>query len=283
MKSIDYSLFDYDVKDYAARYHVEYAPVMSCAHPFGLFHAQRPEKAVLLLHGFTGYPGELIRPAVDFYEAGLDCLAIRYPGHGTSADDFLETNDAMWLATAEDAYKDLRAKYKEVYVAGHSMGGAIAVILSGRLQIPRVDLIAPALVLRNAPWRACLVRPFLSSFKTGWSRDPEYRMYYKNAPCDDEAMGEQYWKLYYPKQICHLCHIASLARKSVSSLDSKILVVMGDKDAAVDQRSAALICNANHGQPRSVIIKNGTHLLPYDKDEKAQDEAMAECLRNFTE
>lgn len=283
MKSIDYSLFDYDVADYGSKYHVEYAPVKSCAHPFGLFHETKADNAVLLLHGFTGYPGELIRPGVDLYEAGFDVLAIRYPGHGTSGDDFLETNDSMWVAAAEDAYNDLCKSYSEVYLVGHSMGGANAVLLAERHSIARIALIAPALVMKNRPWRAYVLRPFASRVKAAWKQDLRYKPYYKNSPCDDIPMAQQYWMYLYPKEICCLLHLAKQARNGISKLNSDALVLFGDNDLSVNQtRSAEIIGRGNCGRTESVVIPGGSHLLPYDCDEQAQDKTISEIVRHFT-
>lgn len=283
MRDIDYSIFDYDVADYGSRYHVEYAPVKSCAHPFGLFHQPKSTKAVLLLHGFSGYPGELIRPGVDLYEAGFDIVAIRYPGHGTSASDFLETNDSMWLSTAEDAYRDLSSRYETVYVAGHSMGGAIAVILGEKYRIPKLALIAPALFMKNHPWRAYLARPFVSRIKTGWKQDLRFRPYYKNSPCDDIPMAKEYWMYLYPREVCFLLHLASMAKKGISKLDSDILVLFGDDDKSVIRsRSAQLIGNSNRGRTESLELSQGSHLLPYDCDQAVQDQTIEEIVRHFS-
>ena len=47
--------------------------------------------AVLLVHGYTGYPGELRSVADALYEAGHSVYAPRLPGHGTTRADFLQT------------------------------------------------------------------------------------------------------------------------------------------------------------------------------------------------
>lgn len=274
MRAIDYSLFDYGVPDFAARLHKEAAPVMACARPYGLFHKERPARAVLLLHGFTGYPAELARPGIDLYEAGLDVLAIRYPGHGTSARDFLRTDDRMWLAAAEDAAAWLEGLYEEVVLVGHSMGGLIALILAARRHVARAALLAPAVSIRNHPWRACLARPFVRSIDAGWKQDLRYKPYYPGSPADDLPMAEQYWKRLYPKGVASLLRMARTARRAMGTLDSDLLVLFGDGDLSVDAgRSVRAIARGNQGRTVAVTLEGGSHLLPYDWAPGVQDEA----------
>lgn len=282
MKKIDYSLFDFGVRDYAADFLKGSSPVFSCARPFALRHTPKAEAAVLLLHGFTGYPGELVRPAVDLYEAGLDVLVIRHPGHGTCTADFLASDDRMWLECSEAAYLDLAGSYRTVYVGGHSMGGLIATVLAERHPIPRLILLAPAIKIRNAPWRAWFLRPFTRGLKNNWTPDPTYKMYYENSPCDDLAMGKEYWSALYPKPVCHLDHLSRVCRRNLGKITSDALVLFGDNDLTCDPDGGRLLGNRSQGTTTCVTIPDGTHLLPYDRDIRAQDEAVEECVKHLT-
>ena len=84
----------------------------------------------LFIHGYRGIPGELVRPAIDLYEAGFDVFVPRLPGHGTSWQDFTRTRSRDWMGLAENALKDLSRRYDKVHLLGHSMGTAMAAILS---------------------------------------------------------------------------------------------------------------------------------------------------------
>lgn len=281
LRTIDYSLFSYDVPDYAGRFYTETAPVFDCARPFALYHEQRPGTAVLLIHGFSGYPGEVIRPAIDLYEAGFDCLAVRLPGHGTSADDFIRSGARVWIAAAQAACEDLMGRYEQVYLVGHSMGGAIAVILAARLKIGKAALIAPAIVLRGTVWPVRLLRPFVRRIPTGWQPNTDFDLYYEGAPRDDRAMGEQYWAYRYPGPVCELLDVMAIARKSAPEMDADALVLFGTQDISVDPVSAKIIGRLNRGLTTSVTIENGTHLLQYDKDYTVQAACVEECLKHF--
>lgn len=77
-------------------------------------------KAVLLLHGYTGAPSEM-RPLGDYLHAlGYTVSCVRLPGHGTSIKDLEATTATDWYAAAEAECLELLARFDSVYVAGLS-------------------------------------------------------------------------------------------------------------------------------------------------------------------
>lgn len=104
--------------------------ILPGAEPFFL---EGDDRAVLLLHGFTGstqglrFIGEELNHKFGFTVSGP-----RLPGHGTSPDDMETTGYLDWLGAAEDAMHELVRQRKEVYVAGLSMGGALTLNLAAR-------------------------------------------------------------------------------------------------------------------------------------------------------
>jgi carboxylesterase len=93
---------------------------------------------VLVLHGFTGSP-RTVRPwAEHLAAAGLTVRAPRLPGHGTTWPDLGTTGWTDWYAEAERAFADLERACEQVFVAGISMGGCLALRLA-QTQGPKVS------------------------------------------------------------------------------------------------------------------------------------------------
>lgn len=273
----------YDCKDYGIKYYKEKASVFSCARPFKFVHEGIDSKipCILGIHGFGGYSGELIRPAVDLYEKGYDFYAIRLPGHGTSAEDFTSTNSDMWLNTARTAYEDLKQKYDNVYIIGHSMGGLIATIIGVEYSIPKMALIAPALIIPMIHWWLKPLSWFVKKVPTKWEPDPGYKLNYENAPCDDIPMGKQYWSTLFTVEAWELEKLRRKGMKMIKSLNSEILVLSGENDLTVSPKVLELIKENNKGKTESVYIKNGTHLLQYDKDDDAREKTLKSIVKWF--
>lgn len=91
------------------------------------------DRAVLLIHGFTGstqslrFVGEELNRKFGFTVSGP-----RLAGHGTSPDDMEKTGYIDWLVSAEDALLALVKQRKRIYVAGLSMGGTLTLNLAAR-------------------------------------------------------------------------------------------------------------------------------------------------------
>lgn len=118
-------------------------------------------KAVLLLHGYTGAPSEM-RPLGDYLHAlGYTVLCVRLPGHGTSVADLEKTTAHDWYEAAKCACEDLLAKFNSVYVAGLSMGGLLAIKLAASLPVQKAAFISAPIFVQDK--RAPFL-PFLRFF-----------------------------------------------------------------------------------------------------------------------
>lgn len=107
--------------------------------------------AVLLLHGFTGTPWEVLPLAESLAERGYAVRVPRLPGHGTTPEAMAFVTWRDWEAHAL-AELDALAGAEQVVVGGLSMGGLLAMRLA--LKRPRrvagLVLLAPAVKLKGA-------------------------------------------------------------------------------------------------------------------------------------
>jgi carboxylesterase len=87
-------------------------------------------KAVLLVHGMTGAPGEMKFLAKRLHKRGLSVAAPLLAGHGVDEAHLLSTTWRDWLGTVREAYRKLKAEHDEVYVAGICVGGALGLALA---------------------------------------------------------------------------------------------------------------------------------------------------------
>jgi len=95
----------------------------------GPFSASNGPAGVLVLHGFTATTATVRPLAEAFADAGFSVEAPLLPGHGTSVEDLATTGFADWLAASEAALVSLSARSDHVVLAGHSLGGTLALAL----------------------------------------------------------------------------------------------------------------------------------------------------------
>ncbi|WP_200260715.1 alpha/beta fold hydrolase [Streptomyces sp. HSG2] len=104
-------------------------PVLPGAEPF---RHEGGEAGVLLCHGFTGSPQSLRPWARYLADRGMTVSLPLLPGHGTRWQDMQLTGWQDWYAEVDRELRLLRERCSQVFVAGLSMGGALALRLAAR-------------------------------------------------------------------------------------------------------------------------------------------------------
>lgn len=186
-------------------------------------------EAVLLLHGFSGYPGEFRTLARALAAAGYAVAVPRLPGHGTSRRDFLAAKAEDWARRAYDAYLDLRAEYGTVHVGGHSMGALLAAAIAASFGAPRLILLAPAFELSVRFIRLTpLAAPFARVIRANRPLSPA-----DAADPARAALQPEYWADVMLAPAGELERLRRRCRRALRDVASRVLVVVGAEDRTV--------------------------------------------------
>ena len=156
---------------------------------------EQPSGGVLLIHGASDSPYSTRALAELFNRAGLYVLSVRLPGNGTIPSGLRDARLPDWLAITRMGVRHVRESIGEelpLYIAGYSVGGALAVdysldsITDEALETPeRLFLYTPAIgvsvAARFSSWDLVLSK--LSVFeKFNWlSVEPEFDPYKFNS------------------------------------------------------------------------------------------------------
>jgi carboxylesterase len=218
--------------------------------------------AFLLLHGFTGHPGECMPLAKALAAEGYAVSAPRYPGHGTCRADFLRTKAEDWVRRAYDEYLDLRSRYDTVHVAGHSMGGLIASAVAISFDAPRLILLAPAFEVSNGP---LALAPFVAPFKKVIARNRPPGDFDRADPAR-MALHRDYWSDDLVSASAELYRLNRKCRRNVGRLKSRTLVLVGERDPVVPTRVVEYLRGAapHAASVDSLVIKGAGHCFPFD-------------------
>lgn len=107
-------------------------------------------KGVLLIHGFTGSPSEMILLGNDLYKQGYTVLGIRLAGHGTTVEEMGHTSWSEWYHSACDGYHLLRGICDEISVIGLSMGALLAMQVAFNFPVKKVvAMSAPIFITKE--------------------------------------------------------------------------------------------------------------------------------------
>jgi len=95
------------------------------------FMFEEGERAVLLLHGFTGHSGDVRMLGRFLQRKGYTTYAPIYRGHGKDPEHLMEGDAEKWWIDVKEAYQMLKDKgYKKIAIAGLSLGGVLGLKLS---------------------------------------------------------------------------------------------------------------------------------------------------------
>ncbi|MCG8477833.1 MAG: alpha/beta fold hydrolase [Spirochaetales bacterium] len=211
--------------------------------------------AVLLLHGFTGYPGELRFVAEELNGAGYTVAVPRYPGHGTNSGDFRSTSWRDWWRRALDVYLELKTRHDRVVVAGLSMGGLIATLLAARYPVAGATLLAPAFLVSNrlvslTPVLRFIVPPVKAQTSEVYD-DPERR-----------HMADEYWNWRWPHQTASLYYLIRRARKALPAVACPSLLIASRTDRTVPVAVAPFVeRRIGSSDHRTVILDESAHVI----------------------
>ena len=144
------------------------------------------ETAVLLFHGLTGSPFELHKYARFLFQNGYDVYAECLPGHGDNFQDIYTVTYQKWQNYACEKFKELKSKYKNVFVAGICLGAVLALNVAEKFPNDVSGIIALSTTLFLDGWRLPWFR-----FLIPVSLSTILRFYYSYPECEPHGIKNE--------------------------------------------------------------------------------------------
>ncbi|MCK4847612.1 MAG: alpha/beta fold hydrolase [Candidatus Heimdallarchaeota archaeon] len=234
------------------------------AKPF-YFEGSSNKIGILLTHGFTASPTEMLPLGKYLHRKGFTVHGIQLAGHGTNYWELPNYSYKDWINSIDEGLSLLTEKCETIIPIGISMGAVLSLLLVHRnpdTNFKKIVLLAPAFELKS---KLVKLTPFISLFKKFLYKGDDVLQYYK-----DHNLYAYY---YYPtKAIAQLEKL----RKSFNEIQFKIkiptLISYGDLDDTISIAAIEPVIRTKFAHPDTVIVKSypkSRHNFTTDPD--AQD------------
>lgn len=236
------------------------------------FFFEAGHRAVLLLHGFTGSSSDVRMLGRFLEKKGYTCLAPHYKGHGVPPERLIETSPDDWWQDVVQAYETLKeAGYKEIAVAGLSLGGVFSLKLGMNVPLKGIITMCSPMTMRTTDKMFEGVIKYAYDFKRFERKD------------EDEIQKEV--EVIRQKGMPSLPQLQQLVvdvRNELDLIYTPVLVVQSRNDEIIDPQSAHIIYNEVESLDKQLIwFENSGHVITLDKEKNELHDVIYKFLETL--
>ena len=248
--------------------------MISDLHAASAFQLGTGGRGILLLHGFCGSAAQMRYLAGELHQRGYTVCVPLLPGHGTTVDDMLQVTFLDWLDCARRAYAALRRECQQVIVAGHSMGGVLALLLAEEYPVDGVIALSAPMHLTGARGFLAPFSPLASLF-IPYIRWPGERRY-----PDDFLMSDHIGYETLPvARVSDLYRLMRRARRNLFAVTAPLLCIQSEDDSTVSASSPRIIRSGVSSTVREFVrLTHSEHLIVLGPERERVVGAIADFL-----
>jgi carboxylesterase len=215
------------------------------------------DRAVLLLHGFTGNTADVRMLARFLNERGYTCHAPQYKGHGVPPEELVHTGPEDWWKDVMDGYNLLKEKgHESIAVAGLSLGGVFSLKLGYTVPVKGiVPMCAPM---------------YIKSEEVMYQGILEYARNFKKFEEKSEPQIEEEMKQFEKTPMDTLKALQGLisdVRNNVDMVYSPVFVAQARHDHMINTDSANIIYNEVETDNKHIKwYEQSGHVITLDKE-----------------
>jgi len=204
------------------------------------------QTGVLLVHGFTGSPKEMRWMGEYLSAQGHTVLGVRLAGHATRPEDMVRMRWQDWLASVEDGWHLLNGMTQQVFLAGLSMGGALALLFASRYPAAGVVAMSTPYDLPADPRL-----PFIKVLRWVVPRVAKGPPDWRNL---EAAKDHVDYPAYPTRAIAELRDLLAAMRAALPEVKAPVLLVHSRDDTGVDPANMQQIFERLGSQDKQMLF-----------------------------
>jgi carboxylesterase len=230
------------------------------------------ERAVLLLHGFTGNSAD-VRMLGRFLESkGYTCHAPIYKGHGVPPEELVHTGPEDWWKDVMNAYQYLRDRgHESIAAVGLSLGGVFSLKLGYTVPIKGIVPMCAPMYIKSEEVMYQGVLEYAREYKKREGKTPEQ--------IEEEMKKFQETPM---KTLKALQDLISEVRESIDMIYAPTFVVQARHDHMINTDSANIIYNEVESPDKQIKwYEESGHAITLDKERDQLHEDIYQFLETL--
>lgn len=241
------------------------------------------EDAILLVHGYGDSPSVFQRMAPGLAAKGFTCHAVRLPQHALTMARYKTTSAAQWCEAVRSAIKDLRGRYKRVYLLAHSLGAAVSVeaVSDAAASVDGMVLLAPLFDVSNRRSPLLPVRMWYRFLDSVLVFTDVIQMTFPPDLWDKSALPLTREDKFIPRVVIReVFRLLARNHERARTFRTPLLMILARHDLVVDNAAAEHFFRECAAQPKRLrYVENAGHMLPIDLGWEALVDEAADFFR----
>lgn len=226
------------------------------------------DTAIICIHGFSSAPAEVKELALYLNKNNFNVYAPRLRGHGTTSQDLQNRTWKHWYNSLSRAITIASIKYKQVYIAGFSAGGLLALLSSKKNSsaIKGIICINAALKLKDVRVKTLVPAVNLWNEIVSSVHIEDLQKEYVDNEAEHPAIN---YDKHYLKSIFQLNALMNTTKKELNKIVLPTLIIQGKNDPVVDPDSAKDIYLGIKSKDKSIVYFNhDKHVIIKEHDKE---------------
>ncbi|MFD1739404.1 alpha/beta hydrolase [Bacillus salitolerans] len=230
------------------------------------------DRAVLLLHGFTGNTGDCRMMARYLEKNGYTCYGPQYKGHGVPPEELVKYGPDDWWKDVIDAYEFLKEKgYEQIAVVGLSLGGVFSLKLGYTVPIKGIVPMCAPMYIKS--------EEIMYEGVLDYAR--EYKRQEGKTPDQIDAEMEQF-RQKPMGTLKALQQLISDVRQNVEMIYAPTFVVQARHDNMINTNSANIIYDEVEAVDKKIKwYEESGHVITLDKEREQLHEDVYQFLESL--
>lgn len=241
--------------------------------PFSFISAESGS-AVICVHGFTSTPYSMRELGSYLASDRLSVYSVLLPGHGTRPEDLERTTWTDWYSAVENKFNELSGKYRQVFLAGQSLGALISLVIASYHNCEGIVAISSGDELKDPLSDLIpLAHPFIRFINK--TNGPDIK--------DPEAKKKEiHYERMPTRSIYEIQKILKLVKKRLPFVMAPVLFIHAAEDHVISVQSMER-CFERIGSPvkRKVILRNSYHVATMDFDKNTVQRESKTFIEDF--